>query len=151
MNAPVRWEVAVPLSEHEQKVLQQMEQALYAEDPRFASHITNHGLGRNRRRLILGIVGVVAGLALVVLSALNGLIWLGAVGFALMVAGGAVAFTRRRRPRSAPSRRTARSVRWPPVAAGPRASPSSAGGDVHAAPRGALGPSPRRQHLVTGG
>ncbi|GAA1895764.1 DUF3040 domain-containing protein [Lapillicoccus jejuensis] len=83
----------MPLSEHEQKVLQQMEQALYAEDPRFASHITNHGLGRNRRRLILGVVGVVAGLALVVLSALNGLIWLGAVGFALMVAGGAFAFT----------------------------------------------------------
>lgn len=83
----------MPLSEHEQKVLQQMEQALYQEDPRFASHITNHGLGRNRRRLILGIVGVVAGLALVVLSALNGLIWLGAVGFALMVAGGAFAFT----------------------------------------------------------
>lgn len=83
----------MPLSEHEQKVLQQMEQALYAEDPRFATHITNHGLHQNKRRLILGAIGVVAGLALVVLSALNAVIWLGAVGFALMVAGGAYAFT----------------------------------------------------------
>ena len=56
----------MPLSEHEQKVLQQMEQALYAEDPRFATHITNHGLHQNKRRMLLGGVGVVAGLALVV-------------------------------------------------------------------------------------
>ncbi len=83
----------MPLSEHEQKVLQQMEQALYAEDPRFATHITNHGLHQNKRRMLLGGVGMVAGLALVVLSALNSLIWLGALGFALMVAGGAFAFT----------------------------------------------------------
>ncbi len=83
----------MPLSEHEQKVLQAMEQALYAEDPRFATHITNHGLHQNKRRMIMGAVGVIAGLTLVVLSALNSLIWLGAVGFALMVAGGAYAFT----------------------------------------------------------
>jgi hypothetical protein len=83
----------VPLSEHEQKVLQAMEQALYAEDPRFATHITNHGLHPNKRRIVLGVLGVVAGLALVVLGALNSLIWLGAIGFALMVAGGAWAFS----------------------------------------------------------
>ncbi|MDQ2757334.1 MAG: DUF3040 domain-containing protein [Actinomycetota bacterium] len=70
-----------------------MEQALYAEDPRFATHITNHGLHQNKRRMLLGGVGVVAGLTLVVLSALNQLIWLGALGFAIMVAGGAYAFT----------------------------------------------------------
>jgi len=83
----------VPLSEHEQKVLQAMEQALYAEDPQFATHITNHGLHQNKRRMILGGLGVVVGLALVVLAALNSVIWLGAVGFALLVAGGAYAFT----------------------------------------------------------
>ncbi len=82
----------MPLSEHEQKMLQAMEQALYAEDPQFATHITNHGLHQNKQRLILGGIGIVAGLALVVLAALNSVIWLGAVGFALMVAGGAYAF-----------------------------------------------------------
>jgi hypothetical protein len=85
--------LTVPLSEHEQKVLQAMEQALYAEDPRFATHITNHGLHPNKRRIIVGVLGVVVGLALVVLGALNSLIWLGAIGFALMVAGGAWAFS----------------------------------------------------------
>ena len=83
----------MPLSEHEQKVLQAMEQALYAEDPRFATHITNHGLHPGKRRIIVGVFGVVVGLALVLLAALNSLIWLGAIGFALMVAGGAWAFT----------------------------------------------------------
>ncbi len=83
----------MPLSEHEQKMLQAMEQALYAEDPQFATHITNHGLHQTKQRLILGGLAVVLGLALVVLAALNSVIWLGAVGFALMVAGGAYAFT----------------------------------------------------------
>lgn len=83
----------MPLSEHEQKVLQAMEQALYAEDPRFATHITNHGLHPGKRRIIVGVLGVLAGLALVVLGALNSMIWLGAIGFALMVAGGAWAFS----------------------------------------------------------
>ena len=83
----------MPLSEHEQKVLQAMEQALYAEDPHFATHITNHGLHQNKRRMILGALGVLLGLALVVLAALGSVIWLGALGFALMVAGGAYAFT----------------------------------------------------------
>ena len=59
----------MPLSEHEQKVLQAMEQALYAEDPRFATHITNHGLHQNKRRMTLGAVGVAAGLAPVALAA----------------------------------------------------------------------------------
>ena len=83
----------MPLSEHEQKVLQAMEQALYAEDPRFATHITNHGLHPGKRRIIVGVLAVVIGLALVLLAAFNALIWLGAIGFALMVAGGAWAFT----------------------------------------------------------
>jgi len=82
----------VALSEREQKLLEQMEQALYAEDPRFATRIRTHGVGRSRRRLVLGIVGVLAGLGLVFLGVLNQLVWLGALGFALMVAGGVFAF-----------------------------------------------------------
>lgn len=88
----------MPLSDHEQRMLQQMEQALYAEDPQFATKITNHGLHQSKRRLALGAVGVLVGLGLVVLSAMNQLIWLGAVGFALLVAGGAYAFAPHRKP-----------------------------------------------------
>jgi hypothetical protein len=82
---------AVALSEHEQKLLEQMEQALYAEDPRFAARIRTQGLGRSHRRIILGALGVLAGLSLVVLGVLDQLVWVGAAGFALMVAGAAYA------------------------------------------------------------
>lgn len=82
------------LSEHEEALLQQMEEALYAEDPRFASRIEktkSRGLGRGR--VLAGIVAGVAGLALVIVSAMSSYIWLGAVGFAVMVAGIVYAIT----------------------------------------------------------
>jgi hypothetical protein len=84
----------VALSEHEEALLQQMEEALYAEDPRFASRIEktkSRGLGRGR--VVAGVIAGVAGLALVVFSAMSSAIWLGAVGFAIMVAGIVYAIT----------------------------------------------------------
>ena len=82
------------LSEHEEALLQQMEEALYAEDPRFASRIekTKKRSG-GRGRVVVGAVAGVAGLALVVFSAMISQIWLGAVGFAIMVAGIVYAIT----------------------------------------------------------
>lgn len=82
------------LSEHEEALLQQMEDALYAEDPRFASRIekTKKRSG-GRGRVIIGVVASLAGLGLVVVSAIYSLIWLGAVGFAVMVAGIVFAIT----------------------------------------------------------
>ncbi len=82
------------LSEHEEALLQQMEEALYAEDPRFASRIrkTNSRAGA-RGRMVIGVVAGVAGLALVVLSAMISMLWIGAVGFAVMVAGIVYAIT----------------------------------------------------------
>jgi uncharacterized membrane protein len=71
-----------------------MEEALYAEDPRFASRIEktkSRGLGR--ARVVVGVVAGVAGLALVVFSAMSSAIWLGAVGFAIMVASIVYAIT----------------------------------------------------------
>lgn len=87
----------MPLSEHEQQLLEQMEQALYAEDPKFASQMQGAGArAAARRRLVIGGVGVVAGLALVLVG-VNTTMWLGAVGFALMVAAVAFALTPPRR------------------------------------------------------
>lgn len=62
----------MPLSEHEQRMLEQIESALYAEDPKFASHVRGGRLRgtSNRRRLqaatlfVLGLVLLVAGVAL---------------------------------------------------------------------------------------
>jgi len=77
----------VPLSEHEQRLLEQIEQALYAEDPKFASAVR---AGRSRlharRWIIIATIGVLAGLAVVLVGLLAKLIVLGVVGFVLIVA-----------------------------------------------------------------
>ena len=92
----------MPLSEHEQRVLEQMEQALYAEDPRLASTLkstASSGSGLDRRRVALGALVAVGGLALVLVGVMSQLIWVGAIGFLAMVLGGAYAATPgRRRP-----------------------------------------------------
>ncbi len=62
----------MPLSEHEQRMLDQIESALYAEDPKFASTVRGKRLGMasNRRRLqagalfALGLTLLIAGVAL---------------------------------------------------------------------------------------
>ncbi len=61
----------MPLSEHEQRMLDQIESALYAEDPKFASTVRGSRLGMasNRRRLqagalfVLGLTLLIAGVA----------------------------------------------------------------------------------------
>ena len=40
----------MPLSEHEQRLLEQMERALYAEDPKFASSLRSAGPRPGNRR-----------------------------------------------------------------------------------------------------
>jgi hypothetical protein len=84
----------VPLSDHEQHLLEQMEQALYAEDPKFASQMQGSAArARLRRGLAIGAGGVIAGLGLVVLGVITESIVWGAIGFALMVGGVAYAIT----------------------------------------------------------
>lgn len=83
----------MPLSEHEQKLLDQMERALYAEDPRFASHMKGRATAPSRRRLFIGVGVALAGLAVVIAAVTTQIIPLGVVGFVLMVAGVAYAAT----------------------------------------------------------
>ncbi|TQJ50425.1 DUF3040 domain-containing protein [Phycicoccus sp. SLBN-51] len=91
----------MPLSEHEQQLLEQMEQALYAEDPKFASQMQGAGAkAAARRRMIIGGVGVLAGLALVLVG-VSTTMWVGAAGFAVMVAAVVFALTPPRRAKMA--------------------------------------------------
>lgn len=83
----------MPLSDHEQKMLDQMEQALAAEDPKFASQMQSRGLAAlQRRRWVVGVIGVLAGLGLVLVG-VNTTMWVGALGFAVMVAAAVYAAT----------------------------------------------------------
>ncbi|GAB3450092.1 DUF3040 domain-containing protein [Actinophytocola sediminis] len=59
----------MPLSEHEQRLLDQIERALYAEDPKFASTVRGARLRRpSRRRRLQGIALFVLGVALLVVG-----------------------------------------------------------------------------------
>ncbi|MFZ0159471.1 MAG: DUF3040 domain-containing protein [Kineosporiaceae bacterium] len=89
----------MPLSDNEQRLLEQMERALYAEDPKFASSMR----GAARRsgslpRMAIGIAAIVAGLVVLVLGVAGGNVLVGVLGFLAMLAGTAYAFSARRRP-----------------------------------------------------
>jgi hypothetical protein len=76
----------MPLSEHEQRLLEEIEQALYAEDPKFASSVRS-ARPRNRARtmLVLSVVGALVGLTVVLVGLTRNLTVLGVVGFVLIV------------------------------------------------------------------
>jgi hypothetical protein len=82
-------EVDVPLSEHEQRLLEQIERALVDDDPKFASTVrTGDRRQKARRKVQLGIVLGIVGLAVLIGGALT--YWpLGVLGFLVML-GGAV-------------------------------------------------------------
>jgi hypothetical protein len=77
----------VPLSDHEQRLLDEIEQALYAEDPKFAASVRSaRTRSRTRRSAVLCVFGVAAGLALVLVGLVTNLIVLSVIGFVLVVA-----------------------------------------------------------------
>ena len=78
------------LSDREQKLLEQMEKALYAEDPKFASSLRRSGLTiapGERRHVILGLLSLVAGLSLVFGSVVSKMVIVGIPGFLLVLTG----------------------------------------------------------------
>jgi hypothetical protein len=91
----------MPLSEHEQRLLEQIERALYAEDPKFASTVRGGRLRKpSRRRRIQGIAAFAAGLVLLVTgvatTSLSGsmvYLALSVVGFLVMLGGAVIAVT----------------------------------------------------------
>jgi Protein of unknown function (DUF3040) len=76
----------VPLSEHEQRLLDQIEQALYAEDPKFASIYQGTDVRTHyRRRVVRAVIGLVVGLGLLLAGVVVPLIPLGVAGFIVML------------------------------------------------------------------
>ncbi|MDO8144655.1 MULTISPECIES: DUF3040 domain-containing protein [unclassified Isoptericola] len=116
----------MPLSEYEQRVLEQMERALESDDPRLATTL-QHSRRRSPLRFVLAGAGVVLGLLLLVIGAASQMAWLGVVGFALMFAGVAFVFAAPRKkgpqgvvkgdgtvsPSAASSGRTTRTAKKP--------------------------------------
>ncbi|MCC3271913.1 DUF3040 domain-containing protein [Arthrobacter zhangbolii] len=98
------------LSEHEQRLLDQLEQQLHAEDPKFANSMaTSAGRGISTRRIVLGALLAVVGLAVLLLGITEAGIAVGVVGFLVMGAGVYYATTRgRKNPPKAADGRTER-------------------------------------------
>lgn len=85
-------EVDVPLSEHEQRLLEQIERALVDDDPKFASSVrTGDRRLKARRRLQIGAALVLVGFAVLVGGAVAQQWLIGALGFLVAFGGAALA------------------------------------------------------------
>lgn len=123
----------MPLSEHEQRMLKEIESALYAEDPKFASSVRKTGATGPRRPaglvVALGVLGVallVGGLALDFKP--GGFPVLSLIGFLVMFAAGVLAL------RSSPAQRPASGAKQTPGSKAPgagRGASRSSGGQSY--------------------
>jgi hypothetical protein len=104
----------VPLSEHEQRLLDQIEQALYAEDPKFASTVRSTDLrtvARRRMRLAAGLF--VIGLGVLIAGAVYPYMLggtfpaLGVLGFCIMLAAAVYGWSQYKRRMGRPDLRVA--------------------------------------------
>lgn len=77
----------MPLSEEEQRLLQQMEHALAAEDPKFASALRGSTLqARSRRQALMAAAGFVLGVVVLMLGAVQTFTPVAVAGFLAMLA-----------------------------------------------------------------
>ncbi len=103
----------MPLSEHEQRLLEQIEQALYAEDPKFASTVRATDLRtvarrRIRRAAALFVVGLGVLLAGVIFNRLvAGVPVLGVLGFCIMLGSALYGWSQYKRLTGKPDLRVA--------------------------------------------
>ena len=83
-------EVAVSLSDHEKRVLDELERGLYADDAKFAHRVAT-GKPATSARIIGGALLALAGISVLVLAAVTQIIFFGVMGFLAMLAGVIVA------------------------------------------------------------
>jgi hypothetical protein len=83
----------VPLSEHEQRQLEAIERALYADDPKFAHTVRfTNPRAQGRRKIVGGGLLVALGLALLLGGAVLSVWYIGVLGFVIMLAGATRAY-----------------------------------------------------------
>ena len=78
----------MPLSEHEQKLLEQLEKQLHEDDPKFASSMGSvPGRSWSTRHLVIGVLATLAGVLLLLVGVSMQNIFVGVLGFVVMGAG----------------------------------------------------------------
>ncbi len=94
----------MPLSEHEQRLLEQMERALYAEDPKFATSLRSTPAVRAARgRAALGFLALIAGIGLLVGGVSTAIVAVGIAGFVVMLVGAVIVYRAFTRPTGTPT------------------------------------------------
>jgi|SRR5680860_249211 len=83
----------MPLSEQEQRLLEEMERSLYHNDVDFVSTAGVSRLRPNYRSVVLGVLLAVAGIGALIAGVALQLLWLGVLGFVIMFAGVLIAIT----------------------------------------------------------
>ena len=90
----------MPLSEEEQRLLEQMEEALTAEDPKFVSALRGASSRAHSKRVaILATVSFLVGVALLMAGAVRAFTFVAVCGFVVMLASAYVALIHWRRLR----------------------------------------------------
>ncbi|HEU4399356.1 MAG TPA: DUF3040 domain-containing protein [Actinomycetota bacterium] len=105
----------MPLSDHEQRILAEIERRLLEEDPKFAHQVGSSFRAHLARRLKLAVAGFVLGLIVLVVGFVN-YVALGVAGFVIMLAS-VFLFVRTMRRRASVDRS-------PNAAAGPPQQPA---------------------------
>jgi hypothetical protein len=99
----------MPLSEHEQKLLEQLEKQLHEDDPKFASSMgSDPGRSWSTRHVVIGVLGTLAGVLLLLVGVSLQNILVGVLGFIIMGAGVYFATMRSSSGRSAKASRSGR-------------------------------------------
>lgn len=92
----------MPLSEQEQRLLEEMERNLYKNDADFVATVGGSGRGRpNYRAIVIGVLLAVAGAGALIGGVASQILIVGVLGFALMFVGVLVAITPSKRGPSA--------------------------------------------------
>jgi len=107
----------MPLSEQEQRLLEEMERSLYQNDSDFVARVTRRQGRPSYTSITLGVLGALAGVAVVILGLVFRQPVIGILGFVVMLAG--VLFALRPGMR-APKAGSARAPRAGGPAGGPR-------------------------------
>jgi hypothetical protein len=82
----------MPLSEHEQRILEEIERRLAEEDPRLVQNVARATVASHAlRRIRWGIVGFVLGFVLLLFFVVN--LWVAVAGFAVMLVAGLIVYT----------------------------------------------------------
>jgi hypothetical protein len=83
----------MPLSEHERKLLAEMEAAFEQEDPRLVSTLTGSARTKQGSRVFYGSLGLLGGMVILFSGLISKVIAVGLIGFLIALAGAFFIFT----------------------------------------------------------